>query len=115
MHLEAVGKGSPYLVVLRRTDFPHSFEAKFTARPYKERIMLAGVSLAHPCSNLGLAQNLKKYRSAQNSLNSEHIDNTPYLDSLEDAYAFVADRMSSLEQYVPSRDTFHVVGPGVDV
>lgn len=77
--------------------------------------MLAGVSLAHPCSYLSLAQNLKKYRLAQNSRNSEHIDNTPYLDRFEDAYAFVVDRMSSLEQYVPSRDTFHVVGPGVDV
>ena len=74
--------------------------------------MLAGVRLAHHHSYLDLDPCLKKDWSAQNNQLSEQIENTSYRDALEDTHALVADRISSPEQYVPLRDTFHGVCVG---
>ena len=74
--------------------------------------MLAGVRLAHHRSYPGVDPCLKTDWSVQNDQLSEQIEDTSYRDALKDTYALVADRMSSPEQYVPLRDTFHGVCVG---
>jgi len=77
--------------------------------------MLAGVRLAHHCSYPGLAQILKNDWPEQNSQYRKHIDDTPYLHTIEDSYAVVADNMSFLEQYVLSCDSVHGLRLGLDL
>ena len=77
--------------------------------------MPAGVRLALPCSYLNQADRLTNNWSARNSPNSEYIDDASYRDTLEDTYAFIADKMSSPEQYVRSRNSFQSWRMGWDL
>jgi hypothetical protein len=77
--------------------------------------MLAGVRLALPYSYLSQADTLENDWSTRNSRNSEYIDDTSYRYTLEDAYAFIADKMSSPEQYVRSRNSFQIWRVGLDL
>jgi hypothetical protein len=108
MKLEAVGKGRPILVVLCRTDFPPLFEAKFIPNYHEKDDMLAGVRLAHPYFYSSQADRLTNNWSARNSRNSDYIDDISYGYTLEDTYAFIVDKMSSLEQHVRSRNSLQI-------
>jgi hypothetical protein len=76
--------------------------------------MLAGVRFALPWFYLSQADRLANDWSAQNSRNSKYIDDTSYGYTLEDTYAFITDKMSSLEQYVRSRNSFQTWRVGMD-
>ena len=76
--------------------------------------MLAGVRLALPYSYLNQADRLTNDWFARNSLNSEHIDDALHRDTLQDTYAFIADKMSSPEQYVRFHNGFKNCRVGLD-
>ena len=76
--------------------------------------MLAGVRLALPYFYLNQADRLTNDWPVRNRPNSEYIDDASYCDALEDTYAFIADKMSCPEQYVPFRNSFKSWRVGLD-
>ena len=76
-------------------------------------MMLAGVRLAPSYSYLNQADSLTNDWSVRNSPNSEYIDEA-YCDTIEVTYGFIADKMSSPEQYVRFRNGFKSWRVGLD-